>query len=88
MDETQLYRIHMMYIADGMTRPLSYRHNFRDVSVYAAVESLRVFLENAYDSGFRLLGWSAENLSKPVEIKYRWSPEEGLTKGENGGQAS
>jgi hypothetical protein len=70
MAELQKFRIHLIYIADGMTRPLSFRSAVPAVSCAEALHHTTRFIETAYDSGFKVLTWTCENLSKPVEVKY------------------
>lgn len=72
MSELLKFRIHMIYRADGMTRPLSYsfRHVVAAHSVGEAVALAQNYIGSAYKSGFEVLSWSAENLSLPVVIKY------------------
>lgn len=64
------YRIHLIYKADGMTRPLSSRQTVPAYTVSEAVQLATHFIKSAYVSGFEVLTWSAENLSLPVEVKY------------------
>lgn len=64
------YRIHLIYRADGMRRPLSFRQSVGAGSADEAVRLVTRFIETAYVSGFEVLSWSAENLDKPVHLKY------------------
>jgi hypothetical protein len=64
------FRIHMIYRADGMTRPLSYRQVVGAKSVTDALAFVSHFIGSAYKSGFEVLTWTAENLDKPVQLKY------------------
>lgn len=60
------YRVHLIYIADGMVRPLSAR---QDVPAYTCREALEVAerrIETAYASGFKTLTWTVENRDKKV----------------------
>lgn len=68
--ETIIFRIHLIYKADGMRRPLSSRQEVPAKTVAAAVQLAVTFIQSAYVSGFECLSWTAENLSKPVEVKY------------------
>lgn len=64
------FRIHLIYVADGMLRPLSFRQTVGAGSVTEAVRLVTRFIETAYESGFTVLSWTAENLDKPVHLKY------------------
>lgn len=64
------FRIHLIYRADGMVRPLSFRQSVGARSVAEAVRLVSRFIGTAYVSGFEVLSWSAENLDKPVHLKY------------------
>jgi hypothetical protein len=57
-------------MADGMVRPLSFRQTVGAGSVTEALRLATRFIETAYESGFKVLSWSAENLDQPVHLKY------------------
>lgn len=67
---TCAFRIHIIYKADGMRRPLSFRQVVGARSVTEALRYVTAFIESAYESGFERITWSAENLDKPVQLKY------------------
>lgn len=73
------FRIHLIYRADGMTRPLSYRRDVPASSVDEAVRIVTEFIGSAYVSGFRIVTWSAENMTLPVEVKYTLGGSDGST---------
>lgn len=78
MEEQQkpmAFRIHLIYRADGMTRPLSFRQVVGGRSVAEALAFVTQFIGSAYVSGFQVLTWTAENLDKPVELKYVYKGE-------------
>jgi hypothetical protein len=66
----QVFRIHIIYQADGMRRPLSSRQDVPASSCAEAVQLAINFIRSAYVSGFEVLTWTAENLSRPVHLKY------------------
>jgi hypothetical protein len=68
--KAQDFRIHLIYRADGMTRPLSYRNVVAAKTVRDAVWFVTEFIKSAYASGFQVISWSAENLSRPVSLTY------------------
>lgn len=74
-DKAMAFRISLIYRADGMTRPLSFRQVVGGKSVTEALRFVVSFIGSAYESGFEVLTWSAENLDKPVELRYVVKPE-------------
>lgn len=64
------FRIHLIYTADGMLRPLSFRQTVGAKNVTEALRLVSRFVETAYESGFKVLSWTAENLDMPVHMKY------------------
>jgi hypothetical protein len=87
MDNTRcVFRIHLIYRADGMTRPLSFRQDVPARSVAEALQLAVNFIRSAYASGFETVTWSAENLDKPVVLRYvHPSENESSTHVGNGG---
>lgn len=69
-DQGATFRIHLIYKADGMVRPLSFRQSVGASNVTEALRLATRFIETAYVSGFQVLSWTAENLDKPVHLKY------------------
>lgn len=64
------FRIHLIYSANGMKRPLSFRQVVPAVNVTEAIQLASNFVRTAYESGFVVHTWTAENLDKRVEVKY------------------
>lgn len=58
-----VFRVHLIYFADGMTRPLSHRMMTGAESSAKAVEIIVNFVRTAYVSGFKVVSWSCENLT-------------------------
>lgn len=58
-----LFRIHLIYIADGMRRPLSSRQDLPADSAREAVTKAETFISSAYTSGYQTVSWTAENLN-------------------------
>lgn len=58
-----LFRIHLVYIADGMRRPLSSRQDVRADRAFEAVRTAEANLSSAYVSGYETISWTAENLN-------------------------
>lgn len=69
-NDAQDFHIHLIYRADGMTRPLSHRQVIAAKTVRDAVWFATEFVKSAYESGFKVLSWTAENLSRPVTLAY------------------
>lgn len=61
MTRQTFIRVHLIYKADGMTRPLSFRQVVPSTSVEVAVRYATGIISSAYESGFEVLTWTAEN---------------------------
>ena len=76
----QTFRVHLIYKAEGMTRPLSFKRDLDAESCAEAVQLVVNEIRSAYRGRFETLTWTAENLSNPVELIYV-SPGEGKGNG-------
>jgi hypothetical protein len=66
----QSFRIRLIYSAEGMTRPLTDTQVVPAESCSEALQLAINFIRSAYRSGFVVHSWTAENLSRPVELIY------------------
>lgn len=78
--EKQVFRLHLIYTADGMARPLSSRQDVPAETVREAVNLAENFISSAYFSGYVTLSWTAQNLG-PITTPER-EPRVGEVRGE------
>jgi hypothetical protein len=69
-DKYVTFRIHLIYQADGMKRPLSHRQELRCVNAAEALQLTINYIRSAFVSGFKVLSWTAENLDAYPGFRY------------------